>query len=469
MIDKNTEPSSVSDSSKASEVSGSTEARQSWQASSPPPFSTEASERRNEQPTVAFCQQCGRGLTSGTVHAVGSGIFCQPCATAQAFSSTGNAPGASSAGYAPVQDPSGSRAAAPPRVPGEPNPVLAGFLGLIPGVGAMYNGQYPKGVIHLVIFVVLTSLADNLNWVLWWFVWGWIFYQAFEAYHTAQARRDGMPLPDPFGWNDLGDRLGLSRTSPPVAPAARSAPRPSSVAYGAAQAASRASEASNFSGASGFSPYPVPTVPPTEAPFHPEPDAFPTGTSWSAPVSAHDARAASSASAEAAHSPTYTATYTGMPNHQTAPTAAPVALPPRFPVGAAWLIGLGVLFLIGNLAPAWRLDARWLVPALLAFVALWIGGRKVQAALNGRAASTTNGIAPLAESLVGPVILLTVAVLLALQNADIVPLRHSWPTVLIVWGAFLLVGRAGSAALPPPSLGTQPAPETFPPDGTPPL
>lgn len=414
---------------------------------------------------MAFCQQCGRGLTSGAVRAVGSRIFCQPCATAQAFSSMGSAPGAPSAGYPPVQDPSGGGAAAPPSVPGEPNPVLAGFLGLVPGVGAMYNGQYPKGVIHLVIFVVLTSLADNLNWVLWWFVWGWIFYQAFEAYHTAQARRDGMPLPDPFGWNDLGDRLGLSRTSPPVPPPARSAPRPSSVAHGAAQASNRASEFPEFSGVSGFSPYPPPpatAVPLTETPLHPGTGAFPTGTS--APVFAD---APPNASAEAAYSPTYTATYTGVPIPKIASTPEPAA--PRFPAGAAWLIGLGVLFLIGNLAPAWRLDARWLVPALLACVAFWIGGRKVQATLNGRVGSATNGIASLAEGLVGPAILLTVAVLLALQNADIVPLRHSWPTVLIVWGAFLLVGRAGSHVQPPPSLGTQPANEKSPPDGIPPL
>ena len=46
---------------------------------------------------------------------------------------------------------------------------------------------------------------------------------AFEAYHTARCRRDGLPLPNPFGLNDLGHKLGfdqiLAHATLPVAPA----------------------------------------------------------------------------------------------------------------------------------------------------------------------------------------------------------------------------------------------------------
>ncbi|MGI4828262.1 MAG: hypothetical protein ACRYFU_08750, partial [Janthinobacterium lividum] len=163
-----------------------------------------------ESPVVAFCQQCGRGLTASSQRRIGTAIFCEPCGSLRD----------AQPGWAPVNTgnqppyPAGVPNTRPDQTPSEPNPILAGFLGLIPGVGAMYNGQYAKGVIHLIIFVVLVSLADNLNWVLWWFVWGWIFYQGFEAYHTAQARRDGQPLPDPFGWNELGERLGFARQWP---------------------------------------------------------------------------------------------------------------------------------------------------------------------------------------------------------------------------------------------------------------
>ena len=41
------------------------------------------------------------------------------------------------------------------------SPALAFFLGLIPGVGAIYNGQYAKGLVHAVVWGVLMSIADS--------------------------------------------------------------------------------------------------------------------------------------------------------------------------------------------------------------------------------------------------------------------------------------------------------------------
>ncbi len=423
--------------------------------SSVPPEGTAAD---TGESTVAFCQQCGRGLTSGAVRAVDSGIFCEACALRNRSPFQGNTPGATTGGYAPVRSPAADLLPAPPPSAGEPNPVLAGFLGLIPGVGAMYNGQYAKGVIHLVIFVVLTSLADNLNWVLWWFVWGWIFYQAFEAYHTALAKRDGMPLPDPFGWNDLGDRLGFSRTSPPVSSppsstrrasgagsATHSAPAAAGpVPYPKAPAPPFATETSPFTQASetaqatGFNPLLTPaswTVPPPETLHPPTPE---TATATDAAGRSYGAQAGSQ----------YQPTYTGAPAPPTMPTAATGSLAQRFPAAAIWLIVLGVLFLIANLAPGWRVEGRWLVPVLLTLVAFWIGGRRVRAAIRHRKAGAAPDFAGLAEGLVGAAVLLTVAILLALQNASLVPLRHSWPAVLVVWGALLLVGRARPTAVP---------------------
>ena len=78
----------------------------------------------------------------------------------------------------------------------------------------MYNGQVAKGFAHLVIFAVLVFLSDHASDLFGVFVAGWIFYQAFEAYHTAKARRDGLPLPDPFGLNDIGERMGFGKNWP---------------------------------------------------------------------------------------------------------------------------------------------------------------------------------------------------------------------------------------------------------------
>src|SRR6185437_14826514 len=105
----------------------------------------------------------------------------------------------------------------PPPPPDEPNPGLAALLGFIPGVGAMYNGQYAKGIVHLIVFAILVSLSSE-NGIFGLLIAGWVFYQVIEAHHTAQARRDGTPLPNPFGLNDLGERLGFGKAWPAGTP-----------------------------------------------------------------------------------------------------------------------------------------------------------------------------------------------------------------------------------------------------------
>jgi TM2 domain-containing membrane protein YozV len=72
---------------------------------------------------------------------------------------------------------------------------LAFALGWIPGVGAIYNGQYAKGIVHAVVFGILCSILDanlhGLDVVFAMMLTAWIFYMAFEAYHTATKRRAG--------------------------------------------------------------------------------------------------------------------------------------------------------------------------------------------------------------------------------------------------------------------------------------
>ncbi len=377
-------------------------------------------------PVVAYCQQCGRALTSASQRRVGTSTLCEPCAAVRL---------AQPAGWTPVNAggaPSFPGGAANAGASGEPNPALAGFLGMIPGVGAMYNGQYAKGVIHLIIFVVLVSLADNLNWVFWWFVWGWVFYQAFEAYHTALARRDGQPLPDPFGWNEVGERLGVDRNWPHFAPG--SPPRRPAA------------------------PVPAPPVSPAGTGY--ASTSAPTAAGVADPLSAYAAYSASAGTPSAsiprasAMPPTgavpftdvpYASTYTGGVSPSIAQSGFALGSR-RFPAGAAWLIGLGVLFLIGNILPEWRIGGRWLVPILLAAVALWTGGRRLSAMHGARLSPTP---APsgkplprdVPRALLGPILLLTIAILLVFQDAYIVPLRHSWPALLIVWGGLLLLGQ----------------------------
>jgi hypothetical protein len=80
------------------------------------------------------------------------------------------------------------------------SPGLAFLLGFIPGVGAIYNGQYVKGLIHVVVLGVLISIVSNdemsgnLQPLFGMMIAVWVFYMAFEAYHTAKRRQLGQPV-----------------------------------------------------------------------------------------------------------------------------------------------------------------------------------------------------------------------------------------------------------------------------------
>jgi hypothetical protein len=327
----------------------------------------------------------------------------------------------------------------------------------------MYNGQYAKGVAHLVIFAVLSSLSDNVNGVFGLLVAGWVFYQVFDAYHTAKARRDGTPLPNPFGLNDIGDRMGFGRNWP------GSASRPVTSATTAGWATATAGPTTapppgpNWSGpgssGSGWSGY----VPPTNfganaAP--PPPPAQPTAYASAPP------------SSSAWTQNPYASTYAGDPWHGPAGVPVPPPVPPlparRFPIGAAWLIAVGLVFLLANLNGSWRLGGSWAVAIVLAALGTFILFRRVEmvrawSRVAGDSDVNDYGIASRILSQVrAPVMLLVLALLFALQAAGIRTLGQTWGVLLIAFGALLILERTlgrnhwypagplGDAAVPPP-------------------
>jgi hypothetical protein len=306
------------------------------------------------------------------------------------------------------------------------------FLGLIPGVGAMYNGQFAKGIVHLAIFAVLVSLSDNVNGIFGLFVAGWVFYMAFEAYHTAVARRDGLPLPNAFGFNDIGERMGFGKSWGSVKPAGSG---PSQPPYSA-----------------------PPTTGPVGAPAYTPVNPVPVGTApdWVGyvPPTAFGSHAAAQG-ATAAPMPaqaqaqavkdtgygyaSYAETYTGAPPAYST-TVLPAAIPTpeiparRFPSGAIWLIALGVLILMANLLPDWKLTAQWWAPLFLAGLSIWLFTRRLRTG------------AKLVCIIRWPVILMVLAVLLALHAAYVpVTIGLTASVLLIALGALLLLERTAGA------------------------
>ena len=255
---------------------------------------------------TAFCQSCGRALCAECVRkAAGGQVFCEPCWTA----------------WQSYQQPF----AAPP--PGAPSPAVAGVLGLIPGVGAMYNGQFIKGLAHVMIFAVLVTMTSAMHGGLEVFfglcIPAWIVYQAFEAYHTALARRDGQPLPDPLGLNELGSWMGAGGRGQ----------YPGQAGPGQGQGPGAGGYQTPYQGA----PY---QQGPYQGPYTPPPDAANGGVP---PV----------------------------------PPVPPAGWGRKEPIGAIVLIGLGVLFLLGQLDIFSGRLIQFTWPLLLIGLGVWLIVRRL--------------------------------------------------------------------------------------------
>ena len=94
-----------------------------------------------EVASAAFCRTCGKALCEECKRDVRGVIYCEECIAARL------------AGTAPGMAPTGA-----------PNPALAAVLGCIPfGIGAVYNGQYLKGLAHMVIFMLLIAGANHAH------------------------------------------------------------------------------------------------------------------------------------------------------------------------------------------------------------------------------------------------------------------------------------------------------------------
>lgn len=132
------------------------------------------------KPVTAYCRTCGKPLTEDTARAAQGTVFCEE--------------------HVPTQPPVSPYEAAVGAIPNPGvSPGLAFLLGLIPGVGAIYNGQYAKGLAHVLVFGMLISITSSdatggLEPLFGMLIAVFYFYMPFEAYHTARKRMLGEPV-----------------------------------------------------------------------------------------------------------------------------------------------------------------------------------------------------------------------------------------------------------------------------------
>ncbi len=175
-----------------------------------------------ETPAVAYCRTCGKALCPECKRTAQGTIFCDEHAPAEAGAAANyarelrdqivedaHARAYASAGSAPRTLPERPVDAAT----GDVSPGLACLLGFIPGVGAIYNGQYAKGLVHAIVFGLLVSItssgtAGDLQPLFGILIGVWVMYMALEAYHTARKRRAGEPVDEFSSLFDVHGRRG---------------------------------------------------------------------------------------------------------------------------------------------------------------------------------------------------------------------------------------------------------------------
>jgi TM2 domain-containing membrane protein YozV len=127
---------------------------------------------------TGYCRNCGKALCPQCTREVRGALYCEECLA-----------GLLAAPAAPNEAAKASI-----------NPGLAATLGFIPGLGAVYNGQYVKALIHVLIFggliALLSSDIPSSYDAFFGIALGcFYFYMPIEAYRTAMARRQGQPEP----------------------------------------------------------------------------------------------------------------------------------------------------------------------------------------------------------------------------------------------------------------------------------
>ncbi len=157
----------------------------------------------SEARIIGYCRMCGKALGESDATAAEGTLYCAEHAPQVQASVEGGPPFAqqppplytappfpAASPYTPSQPPP------LPKADDRVSPPLAFILGFIPGVGAVYNGQYAKGLLHVVIFGSIISIlssgaAQGFVPLFSLMIPTFVFYMAFEAYHTAKKRRDG--------------------------------------------------------------------------------------------------------------------------------------------------------------------------------------------------------------------------------------------------------------------------------------
>jgi len=162
---------------------------------------------------VAYCRTCGKALCANCTRPVRGVIYCEDCLGAKMEGTPAGASAGTSGFVSSTFSPGAPgyvlhRRLRREAAPGRTLPwrgILAGFFPF--GVGAVYTGQYAKGLAHLAILfcsspgptlptaITPTALGVFCGIGIAFF---WV-YQIIDSVRSARAIQTAQPIPDPFG------------------------------------------------------------------------------------------------------------------------------------------------------------------------------------------------------------------------------------------------------------------------------
>jgi Domain of unknown function (DUF5668)/B-box zinc finger len=149
-----------------------------------------------------FCRNCGKPMCPACTRQVRDVLYCEDCLARVVGLEPAATPGVGTeaTNVAPVLPQGAIPGAAPPD---SGTPVLAFLLGLIPGLGAIYNGEYNKALLHIIIFAgiilgISLDLGDGAEAVLICALVVFPFYMAIDAVRTLKAKQTGVTYQDPI-------------------------------------------------------------------------------------------------------------------------------------------------------------------------------------------------------------------------------------------------------------------------------
>ncbi len=138
-----------------------------------------------DREAAGYCRNCGKAMCSECAHPVHQVLYCEDCLSA-----------AMGQVQPPLEAHPGVAAQPSAQAAAGVSPGLALFLGFIPGLGAVYNGEYNKALFHVLVFGTLvlgasSDVPEPLRVLLILGAIGFGFFMAIDSMRTAQARRAG--------------------------------------------------------------------------------------------------------------------------------------------------------------------------------------------------------------------------------------------------------------------------------------